>query len=173
MKRLLIAAAAAALTTAAAPAFAQDTVSTGWYGNLGYTSADSDDVTLGAVTGRLGYRLHPNWAVEGEVSFGTNDEDVVPGTSVKLDNQEAIYGVGILPVTPQLDLFARVGYGRTELKVDGPGFTGSGDDNSWNYGAGAQWMFDDKNGIRGDYTKHDFDGGGDADSWSVSYVRKF
>ena len=153
MKKALIAGAAVATLFAAAPAFAQDTVTTGWYGNLGYSNNSADDVDLGEVTARLGYRMHPNFAVEGEVGFGTSDQDIVPGTSVKINNQEAVYAVGILPVSSNLDVFARVGYGRTELSVDGPGFSGSGDSDGFRYGAGAQYMLDGANGIRGDFTR--------------------
>jgi hypothetical protein len=171
MKRVLIAAAALAASAAAAPAFAQD--ATGWYGNLGYSNNDVEGVNLGEVTGRLGYRMHPNFAVEGEVGFGVNDEDVFPGTTAKLDNQAGIYAVGLLPVSPNLDVFARVGYGRAEVSVDGPGFTGSGDGDGVRYGAGAQWMWDGANGLRGDWTRHDYGDNGNADVWSISYVRKF
>lgn len=170
MKTALIASAAVASLFAAAPAFAQD--ANGWYGNLGYSNNDAEGLNLGEVTGRLGYRMHPNFAVEGEVGFGVGDDTFTPGTDVKLDNQEAVYAVGILPVSSNLDVFARVGYGRTELKVDGPGFTGSGDSEGVRYGAGAQYMLDGANGIRGDFTRQDHDAG-NIDTWSISYVRKF
>ena len=45
---------------------------------------------------------------------------------------------------------------------------------SINYGVGAQYSWG-ANGIRGDYTRHDFRGSGadEADAWTVAYVRKF
>ena len=54
------------------------------------------------------------------------------------------------------------------------GTSASDDGESWNYGVGGQYFFDDKNGVRADYTRHDFkDSSTDANTWSVSYVRKF
>lgn len=166
-------AAAAALT--AMPAAAQDAPA--FYGNLGYTGIDGDGGTLGAVGGRLGYKFHPNFGVEGELGFGVKDDSTnVAGVEVKneLKHSAAVYGVGFVPLTENFELLARVGYGSSKTKASGAGVSAEDSNESWNYGVGAQYSFDGYNGIRGDYTRHDFrDGGGDANAWSVSYVRKF
>lgn len=169
MKNALIAAAAAATVLVAAPAFAQDASDVQWYGNLGYSFYDTDigDAQLGGVQGRIGARFHRYLGVEGEVALGVQD-DTVFGTDVQLNHSEAIYAVGFLPVSPQFDLLARVGYGSSDVEIGGV----SDSDSSLNYGAGAQWSFDDHNAVRGDYTR--FDGNdATADVWSLSYVRKF
>jgi hypothetical protein len=49
---------------------------------------------------------------------------------------------------------------------------------SVNYGAGAQYMFDGRNGVRFDYTRRDFQASGfdnpkDTNTYSVSFVRRF
>jgi hypothetical protein len=169
MKAMIVTASAlAALATLAlaAPASAQVT------GSLGYSAVDADDATLGAITGRLGWRSG-YFGVEGEVSGGISD-DTVAGAKVELKHQFAGYGVLTVPMNENFDLFARVGYGQTKIEASAAGFSASGTENSFNYGAGAQYFFDGKNGIRGDYTRMDFEnGGGDADVWSLSYVRRF
>jgi hypothetical protein len=175
MKKLIATAAtAAALVSAlgaAAPAAAQAPASS-MTGSLGWSRMDTGDANLDAVTGRLGWR--GGWfGVEGELSGGIGSDTVRVGTTdvkVKLENQAAIYATGTVPMSPNFDLFARVGYGTT--KVSGGGLSGS--EESVNYGVGAQYFFDGANGVRGDYTRQDFRHDlGEADVWSLSYVRRF
>ena len=47
-----------------------------------------------------------------------------------------------------------------------------GDDDGLAYGAGAQWNLTSQDGIRGDWTRHDYDAG-EVDAYSLSYVRSF
>lgn len=177
MKSLIIAA-SVAVSCAAVPALAsaQDTASPQVYGTVGYANAKDDDANLGAIQGRLGARWG-YFGVEGELAGGVKSDDVnVGGTNVnvKLRHQEAIYGVGFLPVSPNLDLFARVGYGNTDIKASSAGLSTTGHDQSWNYGVGGQYFFTDKDGVRVDYTRYDFQHGSEnADVWGVAYVRKF
>jgi opacity protein-like surface antigen len=166
---------AAALT--ALPAAAQTVSAPAFYGNLGYSAVDADDATLGAITGRVGARLHPNFGAEAEVGFGVDDDTVrVGATNVKaeLKHSVAAYGVGFLPVNEKFELLARVGYGSTKVRASAAGVSASDTNESWNYGVGAQYSFDGANGVRADYTRHDFNhDAGNADVWAVSYVRKF
>ncbi len=188
--KFIIAAAVAAVCAAPAAALAEDAVPTGVYASAGYAAAHSSGIDLGAIQGRLGYRFN-NWlGVEGELGFGVKDDkstQVVNGTSVdtkvKLNDQEAIYGVGFLPLNANFDLLARVGYGHQGAKVSASAANGGGpvsvSDNvggdSWNYGVGAQYHFDGKNGVRGDYTHESFTdhGAGHADVWAIAYTHRF
>jgi opacity protein-like surface antigen len=189
----LFATAAVAVLVSAVPAIASaQTANTGVYGTLGYADAHGSGVDLGTVQGRLGYRFNDWLGVEGEVAGGVKSDDVstTVGTSTvtgkaKIDHQEAIYGVGFLPLSPNWDLLGRIGYGNTKVKVSdltvtGPGGTvsnlsGSASGDSWNFGVGAQYHWDGKNGIRADYTREEFrdNGAGHADVWAVAYSRKF
>lgn len=176
MKSLFATAAAAALAAALVPAGASAQDAMQAYGSIGYAHTELDDVNLGAIQGRLGMKFNPYFGVEGELAGGVKGEDVnVAGVPVEVDlnHQAAIYGVGFLPVAPNADLFARVGYGTSEIDVSGPGASARADGESWNYGVGGQYFFDDNNGVRADWTRHDFGDDGDADVWSVGYVRKF
>ena len=166
MKAILATAAAATVIAMAAPAAAQVDAS------LGYSLADTGDANLGAVTGRVGFRA--GWlGAEGEASFGAGSDNV-GAAKVKLDNQWAIYGKAIAPVADNFDVFARVGYGESRIETKLAGVTSKNTDNSVNYGVGAEWFFDPNNGVRADYTRHDFDeAADDANVWSLSYVRKF
>jgi len=179
--KVLIAAAAATAIAALSPAIASAqtaTSGTTFYGTLGYADTDLNDINLGAIQGRIGARFGQYFGVEGEISGGVKDDKVnVAGTDVKvkLDHQEALYGVGFLPVSPNLDLLARVGYGHTKGSGSVSGVSASAKGDSWNYGVGGQYTFDGKNGVRVDYTREAFQGHGsdDANVWSVAYLRKF
>jgi len=181
MKSLIGAAfTAAAALCAPALSHAQDATNlTGFYGNLGYADAHSNGVDLGAIQGRLGYRMNNYLGVEGELAGGVKSDHVAvaPGVAarLKLRHQEAIYGVGFLPLTPQWDLLGRVGYGGSTVRASAAGLKATDADNSWNFGAGAQYHFDGKNGIRADYTREEFVGHGSdhANVWSVAYSRRF
>jgi hypothetical protein len=177
--KTLIATVSTLVAMAAVPALAQaqslppSTV----YGTLGYSQGRTDGVDVGAVQGRLGARVGQYLGAEAELAAGVNDDKTyVAGApvDVELKHQAAIYGVGFLPVTPKADVFARVGYGETKVKASVPGASATDRQQSWNYGVGGQYFLDDANGLRADYTRHDFkDDGGEADVWSVGYVRKF
>jgi len=175
MKVLIIA--AAALACAASPAMAQTVAHTGGlYGSIGYAATDQSDADLGAIQGRFGARLHPMLGIEGEAGFGVNDADIGDDTSVKLDRQLALYGVGFVPIGTNFEAIARVGYGNTKISVDSPFGDEEGDANSWNFGVGGQFWFTDSDAVRADWTRHNFDddeSGGDLDVWSVAYVRRF
>jgi hypothetical protein len=180
MKNVIVAsiAAATAAFICAAPASAQTVSAPQFYGNLGYTFVDADaGLNYGVATARLGARLHPNFGLEAEAGLGVDgDTLVVAGTTVRTKVKHSFggYAVAFLPVTPQLDLFARGGYGATRIRAESATASASDSENSWNYGVGGQYMFDALNGLRAEFTRHDFDNnGGSADAWGVSYVRKF
>jgi opacity protein-like surface antigen len=191
--KTLIATASAAAAFCVMPALAQaQEAPTGVYGTLGYADAHSNSSDLGVIQGRLGYRVMPYAGVEGEAAFGVKKDDVDVSTALgdingraELKHEFAAYGVGFLPVSPNADLLARVGYGTSRVKVSAPAQTvggvalpaASASDNqdSWNFGVGGQYHFDGKNGVRLDYTRQEFtkDSYGHADVYSVAYTRRF
>lgn len=170
MKSLAVAASAVALLALPGLASAQQAATV--YGTVGYAHVDTDVADLGAIQARLGAKFHPNFGVEGEAAFGIDDEDVGIG-SVELKHQLGIYGVGFLPVNENFDLLARVGYSTAEVKASAPGISVSGDDSGWAFGVGGQYFFDGVNGVRVDYTRHEYDDGVDADVWGIAYSRRF
>ncbi|MFN3669893.1 MAG: porin family protein [Brevundimonas sp.] len=176
MRNVLLA--TAALTLIAAPAMAQSVSSPQVSGSVGYTVLDADDASLGAITGRVTAKINPWFGVEGEASFGVRDDDVsFGGVSGDLSHEydAAAYLVGTVPVSPNFELFGRVGYGTTEVKADVAGFSVTEDGESVNYGVGANYFFDGQNGVRADWTRRDFrdDDGGELDTYGLSYVRRF
>lgn len=182
MIKSLIAAGALGAALTAAPAMAQpmSMPDTSVYWTLGYSHATYEDGELGGVTGRLGVRFGRFFGVEGEVTVGVAGDEVrYLGTDVDVDlnHDLGIYAVGFAPVNPNFDVFGRVGYGTTDLEASVAGFTASDNQESFNFGVGAQYFFDGANGVRGEYTRKEFDdsgtGDGGANVWSLAYTRRF
>jgi len=131
------------------------------YVSGGYTHFDGDGgAELGGITGRVGVGITPNFAIEGEASFGVSDD-----SGTELDNELGIFAVGKLPISPSFDVFGRVGLARIETS---PG----GSEDGVAYGVGGTLNLSPVDGIRLDYTRHDYDAG-DVDAISLSYVRGF
>jgi hypothetical protein len=182
-------AALAAAAAVAAPASAQNLPSfapVSFNAGVGYTGISLPSTNLGAVTFRAGADFGKYVGLEAEGAFGAGDADNYIGaltavTKTHLNDEYAGYAVVRYPVLPNANVFARGGYGHSDIKVSafnqttqtGGSVTAGAD--SWNYGAGAQYFFDAKNGLRAEYTRYDFVDRGvtSADTWSISYVRKF
>jgi hypothetical protein len=196
MKSLIAIASVAVVAGAAVPAAAQildPTDKSGAYGNLGYTHSENKDGNTGSVTGRAGWRFNRFLGAEAEGSLGVSGDDgtftptgstTPTGYDTKQQYQLAGYGVGYLPLTSKLDLFARVGYGTARYKVAVAAAPDVGfNQESWNFGGGAQYLFDGANGVRADYTHASIQQNGapagtpwagrDQDNWSVAYVHQF
>jgi len=177
MIKSIIATTALVLVGLPAAALAQDDPR--GYATLGYGQVETDQATFGVVTGRAGWKVLPNFGAEIEASVGVEDEsfdvsiDGVSGT-YELKHDVAAYAVAFLPLGDHVELFARVGYGTTKVEASAPSVIALGDGDSLNYGAGADVFLDGYNGLRADWTRRDYqDNGGEADVWTVSYVRRF
>jgi opacity protein-like surface antigen len=159
MKKMTLLAAVAAAALTMAPAANAE-----WYAGAGYTQFDYDGGDVGGLTGRLGYRFNPNFAAEGEGSFGVDDD-----SNLELNHNLGAYAVAILPVAPNFDVHGRLGYQTTE--VDTP--LGEVDDDGIAYGAGATWRpGGGRFGIRADYTRLEGDDS-DADAISLGGTLNF
>jgi opacity protein-like surface antigen len=145
MKKFALMAAVAAAAMLAAPTAAHAQ----WYAGAAYTQYDLDGPEVGGLTGRLGYRFNENVAVEGEGTFGLDDDE-----GVELNHALGAYAVGTLPFgSSGFSAHARVGYQTVE--VDTP--LGDADDDGFAYGAGLGWNITPGIGLRADYTRMEGD----------------
>ena len=161
---------------AAAPAFAQ----TGWYMGLGagvgslnasgqdltgLPNAQLDDTDT-TYTVRGGYRFHPNLAVElGYYDLGKYGFSGSVGGAVLTGSAKAkSYGlslVGIAPLSPAFDLYARIGIEESEIKVNAstnvtPGNADLADKQTGaTYGVGGHWYFTKNIGLFAEWMKND------------------
>jgi len=162
----LLSAAAAAACLLATPALAAGPAEV--YGNLGLTHLDTQDgPSFELVTARVGAKFVKYVGAEFEDSMAW-EQGKVDGEKVSLRNDWAAYALGFLPITDNVSVFAKVGYGSTKVKAMGEEDSLSGA----RYGAGIEAMFDDNNGVRIDYTRADNDDI-NGDAYTVAYVRKF
>ena len=195
MKVYVLAAAAVAAMGAAAPALAQsDTTAShsGIYGNLGWGESMLKGENLGSITGRVGGRFGSYLGVEGELGYGLTGDNYTfaPGlpnqanVDVSRRLQGAVYGVGFLPISPNIDLLARVGYGASRYHLSPAGLASyDANENGVRYGLGAQYIMANNNGLRLDWTREHMDtlhdSGGffpasrNADVLSVALTHKF
>ncbi|WP_395648182.1 outer membrane beta-barrel protein [Terricaulis sp.] len=162
MNKLAISLAALATATFGLPSVAH----ADWYAGAGYTQYDPDGADeTGGVTGRLGYRMNPNFAVEGEGTLGTDE-----GSNSELNSAVGAYAVGILPIgSSGFEVHGRAGYNHLDIDRDAAPDLNSG---GFSYGAGVGWQATQRIGIRADWTRTDTDDG-DADGISLGGTFNF
>jgi len=117
-----------------------------------------------ALRGIVGYEFHPNLAVEGMLAFGVSDgsTDVDAGIPVNLSMKvEHAYGIYVKPkfdVTPQFEVFGRLGYAETKLKATvsalGMSASDSSSDGDFSYGLGVAYRFDPRMSVGLDYMRN-------------------
>ena len=158
---------------AAVPALSQE-----WYvgaglgrGNLNISGQDLTGLSDASVndsdttyTLRGGYRFHPNFAVElgyydlGSYGFsGTLGSTAVSGTA-----KAKSYGislVAIAPLSPAFDIYGRLGWAESELKVNASttlvNANSSDRQSEATYGVGARWNLNKNVGIFAEWMKND------------------
>jgi OOP family OmpA-OmpF porin len=178
MKRITLAA-LAATAIASLPVSAQYAqVPTHWYigagiggGNLnasgtdltGLNNATLDDTDT-TYTVRVGWRFHKYMALElgyydlGQYNFHGQGVGAIDGSAKA--KSVGLSFVGILPLDA-LDLYARIGYARSELKINAStdliatNFNAKDNQNEATYGVGARWNFGGNWGLFGEWMKND------------------
>lgn len=161
----------AATAFASAPSFAQTVpLLSNTYINGGYNHLQSGSINTGTVQGRVGYKLTPNFAVEGEAGIGSNN-DRINGVDVRTRGTLGAFAVASAPVAERFALIGRAGYVQTWAEAKAAGIKTEADEGSFAVGVGGQYMIDEANGIRADYTRYTENDG--RDGFAVSYVRKF
>ena len=144
MKKITLIAAAALLAAGAAQAQSQATNAV--YGELGYTFAKIKDESVnvtakpGMIRGIVGWDLHPNVAIEGLFAAGVSD-DTVQGVKVKATRTYGFYVVPKYNVTPEVEIFGRLGYADSKIKASAGNISASSSDSSFSWGLGAKYNF--------------------------------
>jgi len=129
----------------------------GFYAELGYAwiqiSGGGISATPADALLRVGYNVTPYLGVE--VAGGTSASSAnVRGASIKVDSAYGVYLKGQYEVAPSLELFAKLGWIDSTLKVSGGGFSASTSDNSFSYAVGVQYLFDKNWYVQADYASY-------------------
>jgi Outer membrane protein beta-barrel domain len=154
---------------------------TNWYlgGGASTVSVDTGgngDINLGLVQGRAGFQALGVLALEGEVGFGVDSDDLpivtfAPGPiDTGVESEFGAFAVARLPLD-QINLFARAGYAQFNFDNRTLGSSGANDGSGPAYGVGADIQLLSVRG-RLDYTHYEFDEG-DADGWGLSLLWLF
>ncbi len=180
MKKISSVALACLFVAGAAQAQQARPAASPWYGEIGYTAAKitSDDATWhpGAVRGVVGYDINPNVAVEGMVGIGAHDDSAtVLGVSVegKIKNSYGLYVKPKFNVTPEVEVFGRVGFARTKVSASAMGSTFTSSDTDLSYGAGVNYSLSRTTYLGVDYMRYYNKDGVKADGLTVGVGMRF
>tara|TARA_R110000868_G_scaffold35362_1_gene126901 strand:- start:25980 stop:26504 length:525 start_codon:yes stop_codon:yes gene_type:complete len=142
----------------------------------GYERFSGDGVDLDSVVFRGRYDFNNYFGVEGQANIGVGDDSVTvlaTTADVSLEYAVGVFGVVRAFSNENGNMFLRAGYTNSEIDASVAGFSASADSEAWAYGVGGEYLFDGRNGVRLDYTKYDYDEGGNSDAYSITYVRRF
>ncbi|AOF87236.1 outer membrane beta-barrel domain protein [Hydrogenophaga sp. RAC07] len=178
--------AAAVFTVAAAGAQAQTQAPSKMYAEIGYAAIGLDFTdganTLksgpGALTGVLGYQLHPNVAVEGFLGLGiVKDEIEFNGTGIginaKVNNTVGVFVKPGVKVTENVELFARLGYLRTKLTLSSGGVSVSDSDTGAAYGLGVNLNLTKTSYVQANWMSYYKEDGVKAQGVALAYGVRF
>lgn len=171
----------AALLAAAFGAQAQTRNQAGpLYGELGYSPikikyADTS-VTPKVLRAMVGYELSPNLAIEGMLGMGVSDDSTKVGSvsiNGEVDHTVGIYLKPKAAITPDLEVFGRLGYARSKLTFSALGMTESDSSSDASYGLGFSYRFDPKISLTVDYMSYYNKNGWKANGLTVGVGFRF
>lgn len=156
------------------------------YSNIGGVAYDAGGDLFGVV-GRLGYQSDSFLGAEAEGTIGVNNttiEEAGITISGGVDYSVAAFALARLPVSDKFALHARGGYHVTRVSAeadDGTAMISNAEAfDGFAYGAGAEFNVSERDSIRVDYTRYEYDAQdpnidnvASQDTVSVAYARKF
>jgi OOP family OmpA-OmpF porin len=121
-----------------------------------------------------GYKFTPNFAVEGAwIDLGEISASGGGATITGEVDGLQLAAVGMFPINPQFGVFGKVGVYMWDATVSAPGFGSVSDDGSdIMFGAGVNWNFAQRFGLRAEWERFDIDGD-DVDFLSVGVQFNF
>jgi hypothetical protein len=147
------------------------------YGSLGLGggtgNAKGAPGDAGIFNAQAGVRVGPYWGMEVEGGTGLPG-DSRSGNHLNLASRYAGYIVGYLPFNKHFDLFAKLGLGHSRYKYEDNGVGVSRDFDGVNWGVGAQYFFNDHDGVRTEVLRENYrDGKGDRSNVFFSWVHRW
>jgi hypothetical protein len=157
------------------PAFSLGDLTTYGTMGLGDTTGDSPVAPGGAgiFNAQAGVRFGPYIGLEAEGATSIPG-DSRSGKKLSLTDRYAAYIVGYLPWTKHFDLFAKLGFGHSRFKYVDNGSSLTTDLDSINWGVGAQYLFNEHDGVRTEVLKENYhDNRGERTSLMFSWIHRF
>lgn len=184
MQRTLIATvAAAALLTLAGTAQAQ-TDDLNSYAEVGYSKVTIkvDDIGLktapAVLSSVLGYWINPNLAVEAHLGLAMGSDDITDngmssGAKAKLGTNIGLFLRPSVEVSDGLELFGRVGWQRSRLKITASNESAYGSGNDLAFGFGANYHLSKTSYLQLSWLNHFSKDGLSAKGVGLSYGYRF
>jgi opacity protein-like surface antigen len=152
----------AAALLAAGAAQAQTKPNSALYGEVGYVFLNADlgsgyKVDTGAVRGIIGWDLHQYVALEAMVAVGTSSEDLgglLAGYKAKVSNSYGFYVKPKYALNDQVEVFGRLGFANSKVKLSYAGDSASDDDSSFSWGIGASYKINKQWYVTADYISY-------------------
>ena len=144
--------------------------------SVGVNFIDMEGFTFYAASFRGGYEFTDYLGLEGQLDIGLGDNSVLVGATsvdVELDYALSAFAIARAPVAENVNLFGRIGYTTAEASASAAGTGFSDDDDGFAFGVGGEIFLDGRNGFRFDYTRIDFDQGGEADTFGLTFTHVF
>lgn len=167
MKKIMI---GAALAVAALAASAQ---TTGVYGEVAYGTIQAKNFgDAGMVRLTVGKELTPNIALEGQLGAGTSTNSLVGNlVGVKVDSMVGAFVKAKYDVTPQVEVFGKMGYARGNFTAHVGNMQVRAHDSDAAYAVGAKIALSKTSSIGVDYTQYGNDSS--LSTTMASYQLKF
>ena len=148
---------------------------------LGISGSDGVNSVKAApmlLSGTVGYKLHPNVAVEGFLGFGISKDEIdlngaASGVNAKAGNAFGVFLKPGFEPTPGVELFARVGYVRSKIELSAGGFSVSESDTDVAYGIGANFNLSSTSYIQANWMTYYKDQSLKADGIGLVYGIRF
>ncbi|ESQ90038.1 hypothetical protein ABAC460_09735 [Asticcacaulis sp. AC460] len=179
MSKFILAAAVALAAGAFAQTAAADESGAKHSVELGVSRAEYSDgykVSFNALTARASTKFNRYFGAEVEAGFGVNEQSITYGgydIDAKMGYSAGLFLTGEYPLSDKITLVGRLGYSKTELKVEYAGYKEADAGDGAASGIGVK-VFPDggANGFRVDYTRYQLDGS-DVDGLSFTLAHRF
>ena len=123
---------------------------------LGVTSCDDDDTSLKIYAGK---RFTPNFSAElAWVDLGEVTATGPGGTATAGVDGFQIAGLGMVPVSPQVSFFGKLGFYLWDTQFTAPGMSLSDDGTDVMFGLGLNWHLARQLDLRVEWEQFDIDG---------------
>ena len=122
---------------------------------FGQVTGSVPDYDLSGIILRGGYKVNPNFAVEGRFAIPMGDDTQTATytdsagnflgsvqVTTELDSLFGVYALGIIPVNQAVNLYGALGWTDIGAKYSAPGVSSSESDSGISYGFGVEANFD-------------------------------
>lgn len=124
----------------------------------------------------IGTEVHPNLNLEGMIGMGITDGSTRVGNVTIKSEVDHFWGLYVKPkvaLSPDLELFGRLGYASSKVSASIPGYVVSESGYSVSYAVGLNFKVSESTSLNADYTSYYSKDGVKANGFTVGMGFKF